>query len=481
MAGLDPHPERNVVYRLITLPLRLKVVLFLGGSLVCAALSLALHPALGAGSGLFALYLAAFSGLLFGVYGGLAGGALAILLQAWMTLMSHGGELSPDQQRWALTGSLLLGLTGGLFGYMASLTGRYVVELQKRIQADRELLGQWRQFRQLLDHAGEGIFLIDEAGRVVEWNPRMADLTGLAAEQALDQPGAQVWAASGLKPPVENLADRLAQTQQTGQAPWNNRLEEIQMLSPDGQARFVQSLSFIIETDHGYQIGGILRDTTELKQAEINQAEQRIFSQALQQTAGALTSSLRLDEVLDAMLDTLQVVVPHDAALILMVSGDCAHVERSRNFSSEEFTPRSLSIDQTKNLRLMRAMQLPYRIANVHQDPNWIKAHGGMLHLHAYLGAPILVADEVVGFISLFKKEADFFTGQHLERLQTFAAQTGVAVRNARLFEAAQWRSRQLDRLTELTRLALTGDSFDDILSTLIATIGELFEADQAF
>jgi len=56
---------------------------------------------------------------------------------------------------------------------------------------------------------------------------------------------------------------------QTGQAPWLNRVLDVQIQRVDGNRRFIQQIAFPIQTAKGYMIGTIIRDNSDQKQIEI--------------------------------------------------------------------------------------------------------------------------------------------------------------------------------------------------------------------
>jgi PAS domain S-box-containing protein len=62
----------------------------------------------------------------------------------------------------------------------------------------------------------------------------------------------------------------------------------------------------------------------------------------------------------------------------------------------------------------------------------------------SYLGVPIMASDRVLGVVSLGSYQTDVFNENHLRLLQTIAANMGVAIENARLFQAEQQRIAEL-------------------------------------
>jgi adenylate cyclase len=75
-----------------------------------------------------------------------------------------------------------------------------------------------------------------------------------------------------------------------------------------------------------------------------------------------------------------------------------------------------------------------------------IMLHAGYL---ARLAVPLLAADRVVGALVVRRKAAGEFEKNTIELLQTFAAQSALAIQNARLFSEIENKSRQLEIVSQ--------------------------------
>jgi len=110
------------------------------------------------------------------------------------------------------------------------------------------------------------------------------------------------------------------------------------------------------------------------------------------------------------------------------------------------------------------------------------------------LGAPMLLDDEVVGVLLLWRSEVARFDDQSCALLTTFAAQAAIAVRQVQLVRQLENRSAELARrVAELEALNEVGDAvssslqLDEVLATVVATAvelsgtegGSLFEYDE--
>nr|WP_329265329.1 GAF domain-containing protein [Streptomyces sp. NBC_01478] len=84
------------------------------------------------------------------------------------------------------------------------------------------------------------------------------------------------------------------------------------------------------------------------------------------------------------------------------------------------------------------------------------------------LSVPIHVHDEVFGHLHLAgKRHAAPFTAEDEQLLHVLAAQAGIAIGNARLYEAARQRERWIEGAAAVTTALLTGESAADALVTV--------------
>jgi signal transduction histidine kinase len=119
----------------------------------------------------------------------------------------------------------------------------------------------------------------------------------------------------------------------------------------------------------------------------------------------------------------------------------------------------------------------PVLLPDVLADPDyeWTEAQrlGGF---RTILGVPMLSEDEVIGVISLWRRNVDPFAAREIEVATTFAAQGAIAIRNANLMQQLELRTRELTRsVDELEGLRHVGEAVSssldlhEVLSTIVA------------
>ena len=119
----------------------------------------------------------------------------------------------------------------------------------------------------------------------------------------------------------------------------------------------------------------------------------------------------------------------------------------------------------------------PVLLPDVLADPDyeWTEAQrlGGF---RTILGVPMLSEDEVIGVISLWRRNVDPFAAREIEVATAFAAQGAIAIRNANLMQQLELRTRELTRsVDELEGLRHVGEAVSssldlhEVLSTIVA------------
>jgi PAS domain S-box-containing protein len=205
------------------------------------------------------------------------------------------------------------------------------------------------------------------------------------------------------------------------------------------------------------------QEIIERRRVEATEREQRTLAEALRETASVINSTLEPDQVLDRILSQIGRVVRHTRASIVMVHGDTAATVRRRSPRSKspsEGPKEYFSIDSFPMLRRMIDCKQPLIIENTQTSPLWIVSPSNR-RTRSYLGAPILVENEVIGFINLEGTTKGFFLSTDGERLKAFADQAAIAIQNALLYERAQ-TTAALEERQQLAR-----DLHDAVSQTL--------------
>lgn len=110
----------------------------------------------------------------------------------------------------------------------------------------------------------------------------------------------------------------------------------------------------------------------------------------------------------------------------------------------------------------------PLRLADLTSDPRFAGFPPGHPPMRTFLGVPIRVQGEIFGNLYLAEKtDGGEFNDYDLHMVRVLATEAGIAIGNARLYEAARQRERWIDGSVAVTTALLSGGDADDALSVV--------------
>ncbi len=330
-------------------------------------------------------------------------------------------------------------------GHLERLLGT-VMDVTQRRRVEDELRASERKFRGIVEQSYDGIVLIDENGRIIEWNHGQERITGIPPKEALGQ---FIWDIQydALLPERkatirrEKLRENWLEVFRTGRAPWLGQLVEMQVLHRDGTVRTHQHMAFLVQTAQGYVVGAITRDVTPQKRTEaaLQRAHDRLAT--LRRVDDELTRSLDIHYVLTIALDAAVRLSLADTGLIALAEDEGVQVIRTiggySNLSGRY-------IRRTRGIigRVIRE-QKPQLVLDVENDPDYEAANP---ETRAQMALPLIVRDRFIGVLSLETRDPRRFSSEVFEFLQLLSVRISVAVQNAQLYEQAQALAAQEER-----------------------------------
>jgi PAS domain S-box-containing protein len=291
------------------------------------------------------------------------------------------------------------------------------------------------RYRALADSITDVFFALDRDLRYTYWNKASEAITGIPAREAIGKTLFEVF--HGEKDKQAALLYREVMESQQPRV----------LVAP---FRFKEREYYLEVNIYPSQDGVaiIARDITEQVRAQQIEREQYMLIEALHDAALATNSTLELDEVFERILDNVGRVVPHDAAVILLIKGEEAVSIRTREHIEEAKggaeAPIRLPVAATPNLYEMYRTGRPLVIEDVRAYPGWKRADS--YWISSFAGAPIQLDNEVIGFLNLYSARKGAFNETHAQRLQAFADQAAIAIRNAQLYEAARQHADELEK-----------------------------------
>ena len=161
----------------------------------------------------------------------------------------------------------------------------------------------------------------------------------------------------------------------------------------------------------------------------------RLFAEKLYDVGRALSRTLHLPEVLNLILRQIEDIVPYDRGSILLQSGEELVVVAARGFP-EVAHPLELRVPIKDDdvFQDISHTQRPLLIPDVQRRPDWQYVED-LPPARSWLGVPLIVADRVIGMLSLARERPDPYTAEEVTLSAAFASQAAVALENARLYD----------------------------------------------
>jgi signal transduction histidine kinase/ActR/RegA family two-component response regulator len=184
--------------------------------------------------------------------------------------------------------------------------------------------------------------------------------------------------------------------------------------------------------------------------------------------------------VLGAVVESAGRLCRADAAQIYLLEGDEFRVAAATGVSDgyrrylAQHPIRADRATLTGRVALdRRAQQIPDVLADPEYGRPDVQRVGGF---RSTLGIPMLIEDEVVGVLSLWRTAVDAFSERAIALVTTFAAQAAVAIRNVDLVRALQSRTtelaekvEQLEALRDIGRAVSSSLDLDEVLTRIVS------------
>ncbi len=161
-----------------------------------------------------------------------------------------------------------------------------------------------------------------------------------------------------------------------------------------------------------------------------------------------LGTSLDLDQLLIQFLDKLADAVGAVRASIILVSGP-----EPRLYSSTRYVASVALNEIVRNgiAGWVLRERMPVIIEETRSDSRWIAVTALQKVVRSVASVPIIREDRVLGAITLVHHTPGYFRPSHIELLSAMAAQTAIALDNARLYREVEEERSTLDAVLRST------------------------------
>jgi PAS domain S-box-containing protein len=349
------------------------------------------------------------------------------------------------------------------------LPGRHAMilcDITERVDAQHFAREMQSLYQQMADSIDEIFWLLDASTKkIIVVNRAYETVTGRSLESIATNPSSYV--------DLIHPSDRAHVLAKLEIAVHSGHFdEEFRIVRPDGEVRWVWVKgSSVAASDRVVrQLYGTALDITARKLADALVAEHLVAAEtaraeaesagaeaeALRKATLALTQNLRMDAVLDTLLETLYSIVPNDmASVILTEEEDRLFVARERPAAAANRPVVTLEKSDNGILERIVVLKKAICVPDTRTESDW-REHKAFAGIRSWIAVPLVVSDSVLGVLSVGSKQPRAFTTQHFHLAKLLAIPAAVAIHNARLYEWAQIYAAE--RQTLLKKLDASND-----------------------
>lgn len=298
-------------------------------------------------------------------------------------------------------------------------------------------------YRAIFEATGDGVIIADMEGNLVDVNPALCRMHGYSREEML-----RLYPTEFIHPDYHAVFAEYMVSLNEGNSYRTTALD----IRKDGTAFPVEVNGTVFTYRGRPHVLGVVRDITELAQSR-ELLEQRVEERTrelsiLLEISRNVTSTLRLQPLLDLILDQLKVVVDYSGAGIFVVEGEEAHIVGFRSPHGHGAVPQAhFRIPARSGALSLRNLPRPTIIDDVRRDSplalEFREVLGNSLDTYytfvrSWMAVPMSVKDRIIGYVHLAYDEPGFYTAHHADLALAIAQQAAIAIENARLYEKAQ-------------------------------------------
>ena len=334
-----------------------------------------------------------------------------------------------------------------------ALTVVLITYTRSLLRAHSESFENERRFQQMADNIQEIFWMIDaETRQMLYVNHAYEIITGRSCQSFQDNPSSYEDAIHPEDRP--RVLAKLAEAAQTGQFE-----EKFRIVLPNAELRWVSVRGFPVRDSGGRicRLVGTAQDITAVKQAEERVARNLALAEsawaeaeALRKATLALTQDLRMDFVLDTLLESLTGLITCESARIWLLEAD-THLfvarEKLRSEAPRKKSSYPVTLDAVDSPLLLRILgsKKSVLIPDTKQEEDWqtLKQHA---HLRSWLCVPLIASQRTLGLLSAGHAQPNGLSREDLRRAQLLAIPAAAAIQNSRLYECASIYGSELEK-----------------------------------
>lgn len=351
-------------------------------------------------------------------------------------------------------------------------------DITSRKSAEDALKESEEKFRSIVETTNEWVWAMDVDGRHTYTNPAVEEILGYSAEEILGVTALPLLHDEDRYQYQELLPRWISEKQG-----WTGLV--LRWKHKSGGYRYLESNSRPVLDAQGNLIGyrGADRDITERKLAEEALAQQAERAALTNRISQAVRRTLNVSEVFKTAVRELGIHLGVDRCSLFMKNEKAGRVVNVAEYHVPDVVPAGSDFDMPQVQRLNAAMEEHGVLAfdDVANDPRIRDLYKSILErfdVKSIIYVGVSVGNELLGAFALSTtKELRHWSEIDIEVAKAAADQTGIAIRQARLYQKAKatsMREALANKLSVAIRASLT---LADVLDTAVRELGQALSA----
>jgi len=208
-----------------------------------------------------------------------------------------------------------------------------------------------------------------------------------------------------------------------------------------------------------------------------NEQQRRKVAELLSQATSSLASIIDLTDLLDAILDWLNRVIPYDSASIMLNENKTLTLAAQRNLPESfhigdeiPFTSKWDRVSRKNNLILVYDAQ----------EDDLFEKWPGSEYIRGWMTMAMYSQNSLIGFLNLDSRTPGAFTEEHAALARTFANQAVTAIERARLNIETRQRFEELEMVSRVSYQLRAARETREMLPILLDEIRASIKTDEA-